>query len=70
MVTWKYRLTIISHVNLIHVGSNLKFKSKSETKTVDYNTSFKGKVVPTLPLIEHHATKAYWRSGSTVPFIL
>jgi hypothetical protein len=25
----------------------------------------KGKVVPVLPLTEHHAMKAYWGSGST-----
>jgi hypothetical protein len=30
----------------------------------------KGKVVPVLPLTEHHATKAYWESGGTVPPIL
>jgi hypothetical protein len=30
----------------------------------------KGKVVPVLPLTEHHAMKAYWGSGGTVPPIL
>jgi hypothetical protein len=30
----------------------------------------KGKVVPVLPLTEHHAMKAYWGSGSTAPSIL
>jgi hypothetical protein len=30
----------------------------------------KGKVVPVLPLTEHHAMKAYWGSGGTAPPIL
>jgi hypothetical protein len=30
----------------------------------------KGKVALVLPLTEHHAMKAYWGSGSTVPPIL
>jgi hypothetical protein len=30
----------------------------------------KGKVVPVLPPTEHHAMKAYWRSGGTAPAIL
>jgi len=33
-------------------------------------TSQKGKVVPVLPLTEHHAMKAYWGSGCTAPPIL
>jgi hypothetical protein len=27
----------------------------------------KGKVVPVLPLTEHHTMKAYWGSGGTAP---
>jgi hypothetical protein len=27
----------------------------------------KGKVVPVLPITEHHAMKAYWGSGGTAP---
>jgi len=30
----------------------------------------KGKVFPVLTLTEHHAMKAYWGSGGTVPPIL
>jgi hypothetical protein len=30
----------------------------------------KGKVVPVLPLTEHHAMKAYWGSGGTALPIL
>jgi hypothetical protein len=30
----------------------------------------KGKVVPGLPLTEHQARKAHWRSGGTVPPVL
>jgi hypothetical protein len=30
----------------------------------------KVKVVPVLPLTEHHAMKAYWGSGGTAPPIL
>jgi hypothetical protein len=31
---------------------------------------YKKKVVPVLPLPEHHAMKAYWGSGGTAPPIL
>jgi hypothetical protein len=30
----------------------------------------KGKIVPVLSLSEHHAMKAYWKSGSIAPSIL
>jgi hypothetical protein len=30
----------------------------------------KGKVVPVLFLIEHHAMKAYWGSGDIAPLVL
>jgi len=30
----------------------------------------KSKVLPVLPLTEHHAMKAYWGSGGTAPPIL
>jgi hypothetical protein len=35
-------------------------------------TRIKGfsKVIPVLPLTEHHAMKAYWGSGDTAPPIL
>jgi hypothetical protein len=35
-----------------------------------YEKKVKDKVVPVLPLTEHHAMKAYWGSGSTAPPIL
>jgi len=39
---------------------------------IDIYISSKGKskVVPLLPLTEHHAMKAYWGSGGTAPPIL
>jgi hypothetical protein len=33
-------------------------------------TKLKGKVVPVLPVTEHHAMKAYWGSAGTAPPIL
>jgi hypothetical protein len=37
---------------------------------VEITRKGKGKVVPVLPLTEHHAMKVYWGSGGTAPPIL
>jgi hypothetical protein len=46
--------------------------SRHQTVGQNHNLliSNKGKVVPVLPLIEHHTMKAYWGSGGTAPPIL
>jgi hypothetical protein len=54
------------------VGWESSFVTVSDGENDNYEVSAKskGKVVPVLPLTEHHAMKAYWGIGGTAPPIL
>jgi hypothetical protein len=59
----------ICELSLYQTQINSLYDGSQDRKCV-VNVKIKGKIFPVLPLIEHHAMKAYWGNGGTARPIL